>query len=123
MKLALMSVELLRSQLVIPVSDRVPQLNVEVTCKATEATDKAMGLAEAQSFTDCMRDESTAQQQLNSIWPTSSGSVRDRCENGGHSGHRPSYVDLLTCLQMADMVSPPSPPTPLRGASKNRNEQ
>jgi hypothetical protein len=80
MKLALMSVELLRGQLVIPVSDRVPQLNVEVTCKATEATDKAMGLAEAQSFTDCMRDESTAQQQLNSIWPTSSGSVRDRCE-------------------------------------------
>ena len=62
MKLAALSAALLGSQLIVmPVSDRVPELKVEASCRATTATDKTMGLALSQSFDDCMRDELAAQ--------------------------------------------------------------
>ena len=57
MKIALLSMALFGVQMVTPVSDHVPQLNVKALCKATSADDKAMGLAAAQSYDECMRDE------------------------------------------------------------------
>ena len=121
MKIALFSMALLGSQLVISVSDRVPELNVEATCKATVATDKAMGLDLPQSFDDCMRDERSAQQQLGTIWTSNSAELGNRCEGEATADRSDSYVDLLTCIQMADWIkTPPSGPK-LRGASKNRN--
>ena len=121
MKIALLSMAMLGSQLAIPVSDRVPQLNVEATCKATVATDKAMGLDLPQSLDDCMRDENAAQQQLNTSWLASPAELRNRCEGEATAGGTDSYVDLLTCMQMANWAnSSPSGPK-LRGASKNRN--
>ena len=123
MKIALLLMAMIGSQLVIPVSDRVPQLNVEATCKATVATDKAMGLDLAQSFDDCMRDENAAQQQLSTIWLSNSAELRNRCEGEATAGGSDSYVDLLTCMQMAaDWVKSPSSSSKLRGASKNRNK-
>ena len=123
MKIALLSMAMIGSQLVTPVSDRVPKLNVEATCKATVATDKSMALDLAQSFDDCMRDENAAQQQLGTIWLSNSVELRNRCEGEATAGGSDSYVDLLTCIQMADWVKSPSPATKLRGASKNRNKQ
>jgi hypothetical protein len=121
MKVALLSIALLGSQLAIPVSDHVPAWNVEALCRATEATDKAMALAESQSFADCMRDETAAQQQLNALWQANSGPVRDGCEKEASLVGSPSYVDLLGCMQMAGLAEAQSPGAPLRGASKNRN--
>jgi hypothetical protein len=102
-------------------SDRAPKLNVEALCKTTTATDKAMGLVLAQSFSACMRDENAAQKQLISLWQKNPGSVRDECEGEAMAGGIQSYVDLLTCMQMADWAKPASQATRLRGASKNRN--
>ena len=51
----------------MPVSDRVPELKVEALCRTTAATDKAMGLTETQNFADCVRDETAAQQQLQTL--------------------------------------------------------
>lgn len=116
MKIALLSMALLGGQPVTPVSDRVPQLNVEALCKATTADDKATGLALPQSYEDCMRDERTAQQQLVVVWNANPGPLRDRCEGEAVAGGSESYVDLLVCLQMADWAKQ------LRGASKNRNK-
>lgn len=112
----------LGNPLVTSVGDRVPTLNVEATCKASVATDKAMNLDNPQSYESCMRDETTAQQQLVAGWSSSPGSVRDRCEQEAVAGGSASYVDLLTCMQMAADWAKASSPTPvLRGASKNRN--
>lgn len=119
MKIALLSIAMLGSQLVTPVSDRVPNLNVEATCKASVAADKAMGLVLAQSYDDCMRDENAAQQQLATVWLANSSELRTRCEGEATAAGSASYVDLLTCLQMADPAKSPAPA--LRGASKNRN--
>jgi hypothetical protein len=123
MKIALLSLAMVGGQFVAPVSDRVPKLNVEATCKTTVATDKAMGLALAQSYDDCMRDENAAQRQLASVWLANSDQLRNQCEGEATAGGSDSYVDLLTCIQMADFAKSPAPAPVLRGASKNRNSR
>jgi len=122
MKVALLSLALL-GQPLIPVSDKVPVLNVEALCKASVEEDKAMGLTEAQSFSGCMDDEKQAQQQLSTMWAASPSDVRNQCETTARTGGSQSYVDLLTCLQAAYIVAHPgSHPGSLRGASKDRNK-
>ena len=123
MNIASLFLALLASNVTVPVSDRVPELKVEALCKATSETDQAMGLALAQSVADCMRDETAAQQQLGTVWSTTKPAVRDSCEGEAASGPAQSYVDLLTCIQMADTASAQSTTPPLRGAGKNRNKQ
>jgi len=121
MRIALLTLAMLGSQSTIQAGDHIPQLNVEATCKGSVATDKAMNLALPQSYDDCMRDENDARQQLNTIWLTNSDSVRTECVGEATAGGNDSYVDLLTCLQMATWdKSTPLPPK-LKGASKNRN--
>ena len=121
MKIVIFSMAMLGSQLVTPVSDRIPKLDVEATCKATVADDKAMGLVLAQSYEECMRDENEAQNQLAPVWLSSPSDTRRTCEQEATAGGSDSYVDLLTCIQMAGWASPPA--HPLRGASKNRNKK
>ncbi|ULK94900.1 hypothetical protein [Bradyrhizobium sp. I71] len=67
MKVALFSMALPGSQLVIPVSGRVPEFNVVAACKATVATDRAMGLDLPQSSDDCICDEKAPRQQLGTV--------------------------------------------------------
>lgn len=80
-----------------------------------------MGLALPQSFEGCMRDETDAQQQLTAIWNKNAGPTRDSCETEAMSGDSQSYVDLLTCLQAADLANPPA--AALRGAGKSQNSK
>lgn len=122
MKAVLFSLGLLASHSLIPVSDRLPELKIEALCEATSETDKAMGLALAQSFADCVRDETAAQQQLGAVWSTTKPAIRDSCEAEAVSVAQ-SYVDLLTCIQMTETASALTSTPPLRGASKNRNKQ
>jgi hypothetical protein len=120
MMAAFLSLTLLSQPLAIPVSDRIPSLNVEPLCRATTDEDNSMGLTKAQSFEDCMRDEMTAKQQLSTIWQKTSDSARNECEGEADTGTQ-SYVDLLTCVQMTDFASALTTGPRLRGASKNRN--
>lgn len=105
------------------VSDHVPSLNVEALCKGTAETDRAMNLTEPQSMADCMRDETAARQQLDSIWQATSIAVRNRCEGEATTSGFQSYVDLLTCIQMADTANASVPASPRKGASRIRNKQ
>jgi len=123
MKAALLSLALLGSNLPTLVSDRVPELKVEALCQATTAIDKEMGLSEAQSFADCVRDETAAQQQLQAIWQGTAPSLRNRCEGEATSAGAQSYVDLVTCIQMEETANSLPNPTGLRGASKARNKK
>jgi hypothetical protein len=86
MKVALLSLALLGQPVAIPVSDKVPVLNVEALCKATVADDKAMGLTDAQSFSGCMEDETQAKQQVSDMWATSPSAVRNQCEMTATTG-------------------------------------
>ena len=125
MKVALSLLALLGAAppVTIPVSDKIPVLNVEALCKASVEDDKANGLTETQSFSDCVQDERDAQKQASDMWAKSPSDVRNQCEITATTGGSQSYVDLLTCLQAAYIVAHPDlPPEALRGASKDRNK-
>jgi len=120
MKVALLSLALFGTELMTPVSDRVPELNVDALCKARSADDKKMQLSVSQSVEDCVRDEKAAKQQLSTVWGSTFRPIRDRCEGEVlfSLGTR-SYLDLLSCMQIADDTKSVSPAT--KGTSKNRN--
>lgn len=116
---------LLGVQEIIPVSERLPDFNIEGLCKATAADDAAGGLVLAQPVDNCMRDETTAKRELAAIWQQNAGSARDSCEAEAANGPRDSqsYVDLLTCMQMAGVANTGVQATSLRGGSKTRNKK
>ena len=96
----------------------VPNFKVEEGCKGMVQANKSEDLVDSESFKSCMADEAQARQQLTTIWPTFSASLRERCEGEATVGGPPSYVDLLVCLQIASPTN--APITPLKGASKKK---
>jgi hypothetical protein len=107
------------TQLLTLVSESVPKLNVEATCKGSVEADKAMGLALPESYDKCMSDENSAREQLGPIWSSYSPAVRAQCEGEATDAGEASYVDLLTCLQMTD-GSVTASTSALKGASRKK---
>jgi hypothetical protein len=76
-------------------ADEVPLLDVSRTCRTEAATNKS-------AIDGCMADERTAREQLAKEWVQFAISIRTNCtrEAAGIIGIQ-SYVELLTCLQIA----------------------
>jgi len=89
---------LVASQLAMPVADRVPEFNYERGCRAAAAADTAVL---AQSVSACEAEERGARQTLEQQWMQFKASDRKDCESMAALGESPSYVELLTCLQIA----------------------
>jgi hypothetical protein len=92
------SIIILSSQLVVAVADQVPKFDIARSCKLDAAA--ATGLSAEQPIKNCMNDEQKALQQLGSQWPKFTASSRASCSANESVGGTPSYVSLLTCLQM-----------------------
>lgn len=90
------------SQLVVTVADRVPTFDIVRSCKLDVAA--TAGLSVDQSVKSCISDEKKARQQLAGQWSTFSGSSKAECIPLESIGGTPSYVSLLTCLQMSKWV-------------------
>lgn len=99
------------ASLVLNVADELPNFNVEASCKAVEG----FGLAITHSLESCVSDENAAQMELRQKWTSYPPAERSRCVAETMVGD-PSYVDVLTCLQMAQDTDVMN--TPLLGASK-----
>src|SRR6201995_3453032 len=73
----------------------VPAYDVVPSCRAAVTVMPA-------SFEACMKNEQAARAQLATSWDRFTGSQRDNCvQTENNTGGPPSYVELLTCLQMA----------------------
>ncbi len=81
------------SPLVIGVAD-VPAYDVAPGCRAAVTVMPG-------SFEACMKDERNARAQLAASWDRFPRPQRDNCLRAENTGGSPSYVELLTCLQMA----------------------
>ena len=81
------------SPLFIEVAD-VPAYDVAPSCRAAVTVMPG-------SFEACMKDEQSARAQLAATWDRFAGPQRDNCVQTENTGGSPSYVELLTCLQMA----------------------
>lgn len=93
------SMIVLSSQMLIAVADRMPTFDIARSCKIDAGA--TAGLAVDQPTQNCMRDEQQAKQQLGSQWSNFSAPSRASCSSQESIGGAPSYVSLLTCLQMS----------------------
>jgi len=75
----------------------VPTLNVEPSCKAAGTVGMSLG----RTADSCMNDERNAREQLVKDWSTFSGDDRSHCLSMISTGGGPSYVELLSCLEMS----------------------
>src|SRR5262245_21428432 len=85
----------------IAIADEVPNLNVSRTCRTEEKeakTDGTMGTAGMAA--SCMTDEQQARDTLKQKWAKFSSAEKTRCVQASVSNVLPSYVELLTCLEM-----------------------
>lgn len=105
--LALFAVPLLAFAL--PAFGGGPEFNVKAICKARSADARMLQSPPDQSDADCVRDEESAKQQLNPLWTSASASIRNRCRSDARLLGTTSYLDLLTCLQIADDVKSTAP--------------
>lgn len=79
-------------------ADRPPQLNVEPSCHRAERS----GLDRTTDV--CMRGENNARATLKDKWGQFSAPQQSRCTTLVQTGGPPSYVELLTCLEMAQQA-------------------
>jgi hypothetical protein len=75
------------------VADVVPNFNITPTCRADLSGNGA-----------CRRDEEDARRKLQQRWNQYSRAQRESCVDLSRLGGDPSYVELLTCLEMAQQV-------------------
>jgi len=87
-------------QLQCAMADEVPNYDVRKSCKLD-----TQAYPGAQSATGCLADEQNARTTLVSQWTQFTPESRSRCAQmvGDPAGPQ-SYVELLTCLQMAKDV-------------------
>jgi hypothetical protein len=95
---ALVPIILTASQIVLA-ADSVPKFDVERTCRPSAAAG-VPGLPGRDS-TACQRNEENARSNLQDDWSRYSAQDKSRCSGFVTTGGAPSYVELLTCLEMA----------------------
>ena len=104
------------ASLALSVADKVPEFDVSASCKAVAA----FGLTLSHSPEACIGDENAAHAELEQKWDSYPVAVRNRCVDETMIGGDPSYVDVLTCVQMAQEVEALN--SPLVGASKTKRK-
>jgi hypothetical protein len=82
----------------IPVSDTVPTFDIVKECRFEGGS--------AANVEQCSQDEMAARAQITTEWPLFAGTDQKTCIVATTTGGFASYVELLTCLEMArDVVS------------------
>ena len=88
----------------IPVSDSVPQFDIVKECRFEGGSSAIFGR--------CSQDEAAALSTLKMEWAQFGGADHKTCMAATTSGGFASYVELLTCLEMArDVASPNTDPS------------
>ena len=100
----------------IAVPDSVPTLDIAKECRLEG------GLSEA--FDRCVRDETDALKQLQAEWSKVTGVDRSSCVAEAAVGGFASYIELLTCLEMAgDLAAAKHRPGDPRANSESQPTQ
>src|ERR1035437_8461655 len=96
---ALLSVILLSSQIVLA-ADPVPKFDTGPICRSAGAA----AVMATRNTASCEQDEKNARATLEKEWSQFTPAGKGRCTRLMTSGGGPSYVDLLTCLELAKQV-------------------
>ncbi len=93
----------LGAQLMMPVADGVPALNVEQVCEgiARQGGVTFHDPAIAQEKKNCLESEQAVRDELVKQWSNFNPADKISCVNESRMGGESSYTELLTCLEMA----------------------
>lgn len=93
---ALLSLSL-STGLFVPVADGPPRFDVVNTCR--DVGRSSMGVGRTPQA--CQDDENQARATLEQRWSAYPAQSRNTCVESAQLGGPPSYVQVLTCLEMA----------------------
>ncbi len=80
----------------ISVAQQLPTFDIEATCRAAHS----LGPEDRDPYQGCMKDEGAARSELQRQWAQVEAANRATCVEETGIGGYPSYVEVLTCLQM-----------------------
>ena len=75
----------------------IPKIDIEATCRLAPQS----GSVSSSAYQSCVRDEAEARSQLEQQWRNFSPQHQTLCAQETEVGGSPSFVDVLTCLEMA----------------------
>ena len=81
----------------VAAANQVPTFDVHPTCQGADATAGAGG----RGSDACVKSEQSARDDLVKQWAKFPEADRTRCVGLAGMTHMPSYVQVLTCLEMA----------------------
>jgi hypothetical protein len=79
-----------------PAASLVPKLDVQATCRRAQP----LSSGEKSAYQSCLDDELQAQKELVKKWSTFKSSAQSVCLQETKIGGAPSYVELITCLEL-----------------------
>ncbi|HEY6024331.1 MAG TPA: hypothetical protein VIV34_09160 [Pseudolabrys sp.] len=83
------------------VADTIPKFDVARTCRPAAVA----GTMPGREASACQKDENDARSKLEQDWAHYSAAQRTQCASFAALDHAPSYVELLTCLEMAKQAA------------------
>jgi hypothetical protein len=104
----------------------LPKLDIKATCRRAQP----LGSGEKSAYQSCLDDEVQAQKELSHKWSSFKASARTTCSQETRIGGAPSFVELLTCLELdkqaaqariensKPLSSPTTPQPPAKGRAK-----
>ena len=80
----------------IPIADGPPRFDIAASCRDVGKSGVDIG----RPASACVADEEKARDQLQAKWSQYPLAARDSCVDGAKLGGPPSYVQVITCLEM-----------------------
>lgn len=80
----------------LPVADTVPRFDIAASCGSADKSATGIG----RPVEACRNDEEKARTALEMRWSEYPARARTTCTEGAGLGGPPSYVQLITCLEM-----------------------
>jgi len=94
-----------------------PDLKVEPSCRAAGID----GMITGRTSESCLNDEKSAREDLTKAWSSFSADDKNHCLSMVSTGGGPSYVELLSCLEMsrdAKLIAKGQPPAQMPATRK-----
>ncbi|MBN9452920.1 MAG: hypothetical protein J0I42_13310 [Bosea sp.] len=81
---------------IIPIADSPPRFDISAACRDVGKS----GVDVGRPASACQADEERARAELTARWHKFQPSARTTCVESASFGGPPSYVEVLTCLEM-----------------------
>lgn len=85
-------------------ADAVPDLDVERTCQSAQVANTS--ISDQANYDGCLRSEREAKKEAERRWGSYTPAAKQQCRNQFKAGGYPSYVEMVTCLELASGTVP-----------------